>query len=133
MQWDELPHLYGGLLLSRGQTQSYLAVGGYYPPLFDILTAGFLKIMSSTVLAGRLVSVIFSLLAIWVVFEFCMRIYGPGKALIASVLLGTMPGFLWASQVSMLETILIFFSSLLMFCFFSWITKGTTRRSFSAA
>ncbi|MGD0643305.1 MAG: glycosyltransferase family 39 protein [Candidatus Bathyarchaeia archaeon] len=124
MQWDEMPHLYGGLLLSRGQTQAYLTICGYYPPLFDVITTGYLQLLGTTIFAGRLVSVTFSLLAIWLVFEFCNHLYGPKNALVASVLLGTMPGFLWASRVSMLETILMFFFTLVMFAFYWWISKG---------
>jgi 4-amino-4-deoxy-L-arabinose transferase-like glycosyltransferase len=36
-----------------------------------------------------------------------------------------MPGFFWLSRVTMLETMLIFFFTLVMFTFYSWITKDT--------
>ena len=77
--------------------------------------------------AGRLVSVTFSLLALWIVFEFCNKIYGPKNALLASILLGTMPGFFWLSRITMLETMLIFFFTLVMFFFYSWITKNSNK------
>ena len=125
VQWDEMPHLYGGLLLTHGQTQLYLTTYGYYPPLFDLITTGYMQIFGLTSVAGRLVSVTFSLLALWVVFEFCNRMYGPKNALLASILLGTMPGFFWVSRVTMLETILLFFFTVLMFVFYSWITKNS--------
>jgi hypothetical protein len=126
-QWDEMPHLYGALLLTRGQTQAYLTTYGYYPPLLDIITTGYIQIFGVTPVAGRLVSVTFSLLALWIVFEFCNKIYGPKNALIASILLGTMPGFFWVSRVTMLETMLIFFFTLVMFFFYSWITKNSNK------
>ncbi|MCJ7559757.1 hypothetical protein MUO79_03955, partial [Candidatus Bathyarchaeota archaeon] len=44
IQWDEIPHLYGGQLLVRGQSQEYMATYGYYPPLYDIITTGYFKI-----------------------------------------------------------------------------------------
>jgi 4-amino-4-deoxy-L-arabinose transferase-like glycosyltransferase len=121
IQWDEIPHLYGGLLLVRGQPQEYMATYGYYPPLYDILTTGYFQIFGVSVFSGRLVAVTFSLLSIWIVFEFANRAYGPKTALISSILLGSMPGFCWLSRVAMLETMLIFFFSLAMFFFFAWM------------
>jgi len=126
-QWDEMPHLYGALLLTRGQTQSYLTTYGYYPPLLDLFTALYIHIFGVTAAAGRLVSVTFSLLALWIVFEFCKKIYGPKNALLASILLGTMPGFFWLSRITLLETMLIFFFTLVMFFFYSWITKNSNK------
>ena len=39
-----------------------------------------------------------------------------------------MPGFFWLSRVTMLETMLIFFFTLTMFAFFTWLSKeGDTR------
>jgi 4-amino-4-deoxy-L-arabinose transferase-like glycosyltransferase len=119
--WDEGPHLYGGLLLTRGQSQEYLATYGYYPPVYDLLTAVFFNVFGVSAVSGRLVAVMFSLLSLWIVFEFANRTYGPKIALAASILLGVMPGFFWVSRVTMLETILVFFFSLALFFFFSWL------------
>ena len=127
LQWDEMPHLLGGLLLTRGQTNLYLTTYGYYPPLFDLITTGFLEVFGATAIAGRLVSVMFALLALWLAFELGNRMYGPKIGIIASILLGVMPGFLWLSRITMLETILIFFFTLIMFCFYSWITKNSNK------
>jgi 4-amino-4-deoxy-L-arabinose transferase-like glycosyltransferase len=103
---------------------------GYYPPLFDLLTTGYLQIFGMTSVAGRLVSVTFAVLAVWVVFELSNKMYGPKNALLASILLGTMPGFFWVSRVTMLETILIFFFTLVMFFFYSWITNNRYKALF---
>lgn len=130
VQWDEMPHLYGGLLLTRGQTQLYLTTYGYYPPLFDLFTTGYLQIFGVSAIAGRLVSVTFALLALWVVYEFANKMYGSRNALLSSVLLGTMPGFFWVSRVTILETMLIFFFTLVMFFFYSWITKNSNKALF---
>ena len=127
VQWDEMPHLLGGLLLTRGQTNLYMTTYGYYPPLFDLITTGFLQVLGATAIAGRLVSVIFSLLALWAAFELGNRMYGPKIGLIASILLGVMPGFLWLSRITMLETILIFFFTLTMFVFYEWITRNSNK------
>ena len=126
-QWDEMPHLFGALLLSRGQPHQYLTTYGYYPPLFDLITTGYIQIFGLTTVAGRLVSVTFALLAVWAVFELSKKMYGPKNALLASILLGVTPGFFWVSRVTLLETILIFFFTALMFLFYSWITKNNYR------
>jgi 4-amino-4-deoxy-L-arabinose transferase-like glycosyltransferase len=126
-QWDEMPHMNGGLLLSRGQTGQYLTIYGYYPPVYDIATTGFYQLFGVSAASGRLAAVAFSLLAIWIVFEFANRTYGPRIALLSSVLLGTMPGFFWLSRVAMLETMLIFFFSLTLFFFLTWLHNEKDR------
>ena len=127
IQWDEISHLYGGLLLFRGQTQAYMATYGYYPPLYDIATTGFYQVFGISAASGRLTAVTFSLLSIWGTFEFANRTYGPRIALVSSVLLGVMPGFFWLSRVTMLETMLIFFFTLTLFFFFTWLSKHKDR------
>ena len=129
VQWDEMPHLYGGLLLSRGQTWDYMTTFGYYPPIFDLVTTGYFQIFGVNEVAGRLVAVTFSLLSIGLLFEFTKRTYGQRNALIASILLGTMPGFFWLSRVTMLETMLIFFFTLVMFAFYTWLNKDNSNRA----
>lgn len=124
VQWDEMPHLYGGLLLSRGQTWEYMTTYAYYPPIFDVVTMVFFQVFTVNHAIGRLVAVTFSLLSVLLVFEFTKRTYGAKTALIASVLLATMPGFFWVSRVTMLETMLMFSFSLVMFAFYSWLTKN---------
>jgi len=121
IQWDEMSHLYGGLLLAQGNTREYLNVYGYYPPLYDIVTTGYYRLLEVSVFSGRLAAVSFSVLSIWVIFELANRPYGPKIALLSSVLLATMPGFVWASRVAMLETALVFFFSLSMLFFLIWI------------
>ena len=76
-----------------------------------------------------MVAVTFAALGIWLLFEFTKRTYGQRNALVAAVLLGTMPGFFWLSRVTMLETMLIFFFTLVMFAFYIWLIspKATAR------
>ena len=121
IQWDEIPHLYGGLLLTRGQSQEYVVTYGYYPPVYDLLTGVFFNLFGVGTTSGRLVAVMFSILSLWIMFEFANRTYGPKTALVASILLGVMPGFFWVSRIAMLETTLIFFFSLALLFFFSWM------------
>jgi hypothetical protein len=68
-------------------------------------------------------------LAIWLLYEFTKRTYGVKNALVASILLGTMPGFFWLSRVTMLETMLIFFFTLVMFAFYTWLNKDDSNRA----
>jgi len=127
IQWDEMPHLYGGLLLSRGQLQTYLSFYGYYPPLYDLLTAGAFNLFGVSLVSGRIVAAAFALLSMWVVFEFAYKTYGPKTALLSSILLGSMPGFYWTSRFALLESVLVFFFTLIMFFFFTWLTKNQTK------
>ncbi|MDD4326245.1 MAG: glycosyltransferase family 39 protein [Candidatus Bathyarchaeota archaeon] len=129
VQWDEMPHLFGGTLLSRMQTWDYMTTYAYYPPLFDLVTTAYFIVFGVNEVAGRLVAVTFSVLAILIVFEFTKRMHGEKKALVASVFLGTMPGLLWLSRVTMLETMLIFFFTLVMFTFYQWLSKDTSNRA----
>ena len=54
VQWDEMPHLNGGLLLFRGQTWDYMTTYGYYPPLFDLVTTGYFHVFGVNEVVGRL-------------------------------------------------------------------------------
>ena len=93
VRWDETPHLYGGLLLSRGQFDDFLGENAFYPPLFDVTTSIFFNIFGTSLLSARLVAVTFGLLSLWIVFEYANKLYGPRNALISAVLLAAMPGF----------------------------------------
>ena len=130
IQWDEMPHLYGGLLLAHGRLQEYLSTYGYYPPLYDLVTAGFYKIFGVSVATGRIAVTTFTLLSLWIVFEFAYKTYGPRAALISSILLGSMPGFYWVSRFAFLESMLLFFFSLTMFFFFTWLSKNQNKALF---
>ena len=129
LQWDEMPHLFGATLLSRGDTWSYMTTYAYYPPVFDLVTTGYFWVFGVSEIAGRMVAVTFAALGIWLLFEFTKRAYGQRNALVAAVLLGTMPGFFWLSRVTMLETMLIFFFTLVMFAFYIWLNKPESNRA----
>ena len=127
VRWDETPHLYGGLLLSRGQLDDFLHENAFYPPLFDVTTALFFKAMGASLLSARLVAVIFGLLSLWVVFEYAKKLYGPRTALISAVLLAVMPGFVTLCRMALIETMLMFFFSISLFLFFSWLRTKQDR------
>jgi 4-amino-4-deoxy-L-arabinose transferase-like glycosyltransferase len=129
VQWDEMPHLNAASLLSRGDGWYYITTYAYYPPVFDIVTTGFFGLFGVNETAGRLVAVTFSVLAIWLLFEFTKKTFGAKNALVASIVLGTMPGFFWVSRVTMIETMMIFFFTLVMFAFYTWLSKDNSRRA----
>lgn len=129
LQWDEMPHLFGATLLSRGDTWSYMTTYAYYPPIFDLVTTGYFAVFGVSEIAGRMVAVSFAALGIWLLFEFTKRAYGQRNALLAAAFLGTMPGFFWLSRVTMLETMLIFFFTLAMFAFYMWLSKPQSNRA----
>lgn len=113
--------------MSRGEIPDYLTTYGYYPPFYDFMTTGFFQGLGVSAASGRLTAVMFSLFSIWITFEFAKRMYGPKTALVSSVILGVMPGFFWLSRITMLETMLIFFFSLTVFIFFTWLIKNTKK------
>jgi len=119
VQWDETQHFVSGLLLRLGEFQEYLQFS-YYPPLFDVITAITYAIIGSSLFSVRLVSLMFGILSVWAVFEYAYRLYGPKTALISSILLASMPGFILVSRLALLETALLFFFSSSLLLFFSW-------------
>jgi len=127
IRWDETPHLYDGLLFSRGYLQEFMQRSSRYPPLFTVMTAFYFKILGISVFSSRLVAVTFGVLSIWGVFELAHRLYGPRNALISSVLLASMPGFIWLSRMALLETMLIFFFLISLLLFFSWMQTNNDR------
>ena len=98
-----------------------MGLNSFYPPMFDVITTLFFRILGISVFSGRLVAVVFSLLTLWVVFEFANKMYNKKVALLSSVLFGVMPGFFWLSRMAMIETMLVFFFTLSLMCFFMWL------------
>jgi hypothetical protein len=130
IQWDETPHLLGGLLLSRGQLQEYVPVGAFYPPMYDIVTTFYFWILGATTFASRLVAVTFGLLSIWIVFEYAYRLYGAREAIVAGILLALMPGFVYMCRMTLIETMLMFFFSASLLLFFLWMRSGSNKMLF---
>jgi len=127
MQWDEVTHLNGGLYLLQGNFSSYLNHSSFYPPLYDIFTAGFFAVGGISLFTSRLVSVVFSLLTLYAVFEFGCRTYGAKTGLLASFFLGIMPGYFWLSRTAMIEPMMIFFFTASGLLFFSWLRTENTK------
>ncbi len=127
IQWDEVTHLNGGALLLRGDFQTYFSFNAFYPPMYDLVTMTFFSVGGVSVFTGRFVSVAFSLFSVYTVFEFGYRIYGARTALLASILLAVMPGYLWLSRMAMIETMLVFFFTVSALFFFLWLHENKTK------
>ena len=127
IQWDEVTHLNGGLSLLRGDFHSYFNFNAFYPPMYDLFTAGFFGIAGISVLTARLVTVFFSILSLYAVFEFGYRIYSPKIGLFASIFLALMPGFIWLSRLALIETMLIFFFTITALLFLVWLRNGKNK------
>jgi hypothetical protein len=127
MEWDEVTHFTGGLLLSRGQVGLWVWTNSFYPPALDLVTAVYFIFVGPSVLAGRLVAVTFSVLSLFVVYEIANRMYNSKTALIASILFSVTPGVVWLSRMAMIETMLIFIFSLSMLFFFRWLQTHKER------
>ena len=127
MEWDEVSHFTGGLLLSKGQIMQWILHNSYYPPAFDTVTAFYYLIGGASVFAGRCVALTFSVLSLFVVYVFAKNIYGLKVALLSTLFLAVMPGIVWASRMAMIETMLLFVFSLSMFFFYRWLTLNKDR------
>jgi|WetSurMetagenome_2_1015567.scaffolds.fasta_scaffold00596_11 4-amino-4-deoxy-L-arabinose transferase-like glycosyltransferase len=121
MVWDEVTHLTGGLLLSRGQFATWVWTNSLYPPVYDIFTAIYYLASGPSVFAARMVSVTFSVLSLFVIYEIAELLYNKKTALLSALLFSVMPGIIWLSRIAMIETMLIFVFCVSMLFFFRWI------------
>jgi 4-amino-4-deoxy-L-arabinose transferase-like glycosyltransferase len=128
IRWDETPHLMGPLVLSRGKLFfDYLEGYAFYPPLYDTITVLYYTVLGPSLFSARLVSVTFGILSLCAVFEYAYRIYGPRNALLSSILLATMPGFIILSRMALIETMVMFFFSLALLLFWGWIHTNSNK------
>ena len=126
IRWDEAAHLDNGLFLKLGMFNSF-SKNLFYPPLYDVLTFLSYSLFGVSVVSARIVDAFFSVLLLWVVFEFTDKAYDGKTALLASVFLGLMPGYFAVSHVVMLETIMIFFFTLSILFFYLWIQTNKSK------
>ena len=127
MLWDEVTHFTGGLLLSRGQVGMWVWTNSFYPPVYDIFVSLYYLIGGASVFAARLVSVSFSVLSLFVIYEIAKKLYNKKTALVSAILFGVMPGIVWLSRLAMIETMLIFVLSVSMLFFFRWLQTNRKR------
>jgi 4-amino-4-deoxy-L-arabinose transferase-like glycosyltransferase len=133
MRWDEVVHFYSGLQLVRGNFFEYFTTSTFYPPMFNLWISAFFEVGGISLFTGRLVSVTFSLLTVWVLFEMVRSLYGGRIALLSAFFFGIMPGVFWLSRMAYIETMLEFFFLVSLFFFFSWLrTNKKTHLAVSA-
>lgn len=122
--WDEVNHLTGGLHLIRGEIIPYFLTSSFYPPMFNLVTAGYFIVGGASVFTARLVAVTFALLSVIAIYELANEMYGPKTALLSAVLFSIMPGIVWLSRIALIETMLIFVFTVSMFYFYKWLTTN---------
>jgi 4-amino-4-deoxy-L-arabinose transferase-like glycosyltransferase len=128
MVWDEVSHLKGGLLLSRVQIVDWAFTNSFYPPVYDSFVAMAFLSFGASIFSARLVSVVFAVLTVFVVYGIANLLYKSQKlALLSAVLFAVMPGMVWLSKLAMIETLLVFVVSLSLFFFFRWLQNGSRR------
>ena len=123
LNWDEVGHLNRALELQNGFYNNFVR-DSFYPPLFSVLTKVSFDLFGPNLFSARLVSAVFSILSLWVVFELAYTMYGKKVALLSAFLLAVMPGYFWLSRLALLEIMLVFFFMLSMFLFFRWLNAG---------
>jgi 4-amino-4-deoxy-L-arabinose transferase-like glycosyltransferase len=122
MNWDEIGNLNRALELKGGFYNSFVR-DSFYPPLYSCLTMVSFDLFGVSLFSARLVSAVFSILSLWVVFELAYSLYGGKAALISAVLLAVMPGYFWLSRLALLEVMLVFFFTLSLYLFYRWINS----------
>ncbi len=127
LQWDEVNHFNGALLLLRGDLAGYAALNSFYPPLYNLATTVYFAALGASVMASRLVSVTFSVLSIWLVYKIAKDMYGSKTAVLSAILFGVMPGIVWLSSMAFIETMLISVFMLCMLWFFRWLQTNRQR------
>ncbi len=127
VQWDEVNHLTGGLLLIRGDFIQYFLTSSFYPPMFNVVTAGYFAILGASVFTARLVALTFSALSVFAIYAIAERMYSSKTALLSAVLFALMPGIVWLSRITLIETMLIFVFSVCMLYFFKWLETNRER------
>jgi 4-amino-4-deoxy-L-arabinose transferase-like glycosyltransferase len=128
MVWDEVSHLKGGLLLSRGQVVEWAFTNSFYPPVYDSFVAMAFLSFGASIFSARLVSIIFEVLTVFVIYGIANQLYKSQKvAVLSAVLFAVMPGMIWLSKLAMIETLLVFVVSLSLFFFFRWLQNGSKR------
>jgi hypothetical protein len=121
VQWDEVNHLTGGLLLTRGDLLQYFLTSSFYPPVFNLVTAGCFAIAGASPFTARLVALTFSALSAIAVYALSKRMFDSKTALVSAILFAVMPGVVWLSRIALIETMLIFVFSVCMLYFFKWL------------
>ncbi len=120
MNWDEVTRLTGALELKNGLYNNFVR-DSFYPPLYSVFTMFSFDFFGASLFSARLVSAVFSILSLWVVFELAYSMYGGKAALVSAVFLAIMPGFFWLSRLALLEIMLVFFFTLSLFFFYRWL------------
>jgi len=121
IQWDEVAHLNSGNFLYWDLYNKFL-LNAFYPPLFDGIVWLSFEMLGVHLFSARIVSIIFSLLALWATFELSQYMYGGKTAMLAVGLLSVMPGYFWLSQSALVESALVFFTVASLLFFYRWLT-----------
>jgi len=119
--WDEATHLNRALELRSGLFNDFVR-DSFYPPLFSCFTAFSFSLFGDSLFSARLVSAVFTVLTLFVVYELTKNMYSEKVALLSSILLAIMPGYFWLARLALIEVTLVFFFTLSLFFFYRWLT-----------
>jgi len=91
-------------------------------PIYPFIVAGFYKLFGFTEQWGRLLSVVFWLISIYVLYLLVQKYLGPSEGLWSCLLLSFLPIPLYFSRTFMPESMLIMCSVLGIYFFSEWLT-----------
>lgn len=144
--WDEGGHLAAGFFVGEGmktfaktlsvqQTLGHLRdlserynafIVLHYPPIFYALEGMSFAILGPRELAGKLVSMLFSVGAILVTYRIGKDLFGGTAGLVSAVFLAASPLFFRSSLMAMMDTASAFFFALSVYAFVRFLNGKTS-------
>lgn len=135
--WDEGGHLSNGFFVGEGiktfintlsvqQTVGHLKALSeqynvfqvlHYPPLFYTLEGVLFAVIGPGELPGKVLSMLFSIGAVFVTYLLGREIYGPRAGVISALFLAASPLFFRSSLMAMMDTATAFFFALSVYAF----------------
>ncbi|MDQ2816840.1 MAG: glycosyltransferase family 39 protein [Candidatus Eremiobacteraeota bacterium] len=119
--WDNSEPTYGEIVKELDRTGDWLTLHlnftpwFVHPPLWFWTAAGAVRFFGLDEFSLRLPSAVFGVLCVWAVYYAARRLYGEIAGLSAALALGTGLEFIVLARLSILDTMLVFFTTVAFF------------------
>lgn len=97
--------------------------GDFHPPLYYLMLKVWISVFGSTEVAVRMLSVVFGVATIWVVYKITQKLFAYHISLLASLFFATAPLHIYYSQEARMYVPLTFFAALSVFFFLQIIQE----------
>lgn len=102
-----------------------LTMGDVHPPLYYLLLHLWIKLFGGTPGAVRMLSVVFSVLTVTVVYHLALELFSRRAALFAALFTALSPLQVFYAQETRMYAQLTFFAASSVFCFVCWMKEGS--------